>query len=87
MFISFVDFLSNNVFKYVSRKCLLPFAVNVDRTRDLQIFNLTLSQLSYPRKFPIKYLVASIPFKHCAQNGFSMKHDHIVTQMDKTCRH
>jgi hypothetical protein len=25
------------------------FAVSVDRTRDLQIFSLTLSQLSYPR--------------------------------------
>ena len=25
-------------------------AVSVDRTRDLQIFSLTLSQLSYPRK-------------------------------------
>ena len=24
-------------------------AVSVDRTRDLQIFSLTLSQLSYPR--------------------------------------
>jgi hypothetical protein len=26
------------------------YAVSVDRTRDLQIFSLTLSQLSYPRK-------------------------------------
>ena len=25
-------------------------AVSVDRTRDLQIFSLTLSQLSYPRR-------------------------------------
>ena len=25
------------------------YAVSVDRTRDLQIFSLTLSQLSYPR--------------------------------------
>ncbi|KAK8347426.1 hypothetical protein V6Z12_A06G016600 [Gossypium hirsutum] len=25
-------------------------AVNMDRTRDLQIFSLTLSQLNYPRK-------------------------------------
>ena len=30
-------------------KCLVFDAVNVDRTRDLQIFNLTLSHLSYPR--------------------------------------
>ena len=28
-------------------------AVNVDRTRDLQIFSLTLSQLSYPRKLQL----------------------------------
>ncbi|CAK7323752.1 unnamed protein product [Dovyalis caffra] len=32
-------------------------AVNVDRTRDLQIFSLTLSQLSYPRTD------ASAPFR------------------------
>jgi hypothetical protein len=32
------------------------FAVSVDRTRDLQIFSLTLSQLSYPRiVYNIKY--------------------------------
>jgi hypothetical protein len=28
------------------------YAVSVDRTRDLQIFSLTLSQLSYPRNVP-----------------------------------
>ena len=28
----------------------MKIAVSVDRTRDLQIFSLTLSQLSYPRK-------------------------------------
>ncbi|RDX71794.1 hypothetical protein CR513_48806, partial [Mucuna pruriens] len=28
----------------------VEIAVSVDRTRDLQIFSLTLSQLSYPRK-------------------------------------
>ena len=33
--------------KYLRKK--LIYAVNVDRTRDLQIFSLTLSQLSYPR--------------------------------------
>ena len=27
----------------------IVLAVNMDRTRDLQIFSLTLSQLSYPR--------------------------------------
>jgi hypothetical protein len=30
-------------------KMLKKIAVSVDRTRDLQIFSLTLSQLSYPR--------------------------------------
>ncbi len=35
-------------------------AVSVDRTRDLQIFSLTLSQLSYPRRResrPFKYIL------------------------------
>ncbi|KAF7831201.1 hypothetical protein G2W53_013534 [Senna tora] len=31
-------------------------AVSVDRTRDLQIFSLTLSQLSYPRKMFMRRL-------------------------------
>ena len=52
MFISCVEFLSNNALKCVFRKCLLPIVVNVDRTRDLKIFSLVLSQLSYPHNFP-----------------------------------
>ena len=32
-------------------KCLVSNAVKVDQTRDFQIFNLTLSQLSYPRNW------------------------------------
>ena len=32
-----------------NRQRKIVYAVSVDRTRDLQIFSLTLSQLSYPR--------------------------------------
>ncbi|CAN7052569.1 unnamed protein product [Brassica rapa subsp. trilocularis] len=35
------------------KKTLIKDAVSVDRTRDLQIFSLTLSQLSYPRNLLI----------------------------------
>jgi hypothetical protein len=38
--------LSKNNYMSVDPKM---YAVSVDRTRDLQIFSLTLSQLSYPR--------------------------------------
>ena len=31
------------------RRYAIFLALNVDRTSDLQIFNLTLSELSYPR--------------------------------------
>ncbi len=35
----------------------IALAVSVDRTRDLQIFSLTLSQLSYPRRRkPMPYI-------------------------------
>ncbi|CAN1811921.1 hypothetical protein LINPERHAP1_LOCUS26375 [Linum perenne] len=37
-------------------------AVSVDRTRDLQIFSLTLSQLSYPRKMFCEEKVFTIMF-------------------------
>ena len=35
-------------------------AMNVDRTRDLQIFSLTLSQLSYPRNVVIIHMVLGL---------------------------
>ena len=35
-------------------------AVNVDRTRDLQIFSLTLSQLSYPRNVVMSDLILGL---------------------------
>ena len=35
--------------KRVQKKTKMENAVSVDRTRDLQIFSLTVSQLSYPR--------------------------------------
>jgi hypothetical protein len=37
-------------------KTKLQIAVSVDRTRDLQIFSLTLSQLSYPRNCDYLYM-------------------------------
>jgi hypothetical protein len=36
----------------VNQENIKRHAVSVDRTRDLQIFSLTLSQLSYPRNVP-----------------------------------
>ena len=43
--------LCNELFRNVcvNIKNKKQIAVSVDRTRDLQIFSLTLSQLSYPR--------------------------------------
>ena len=38
-----------NKTKIINHKEQKEDAVSVDRTRDLQIFSLTLSQLSYPR--------------------------------------
>ena len=39
----------HNTLLHIQRKTGKKNAVSVDRTRDLQIFSLTLSQLSYPR--------------------------------------
>ena len=35
-------------------------AVNVDRTRDLQIFSVTLSQLRYPRNVVMNYVILEL---------------------------
>ena len=39
-------------------------AVSVDRTRDLQIFSLTLSQLSYPRDLVTVRIVRNFSLKN-----------------------
>ena len=43
-----------------SSKIFYVLAVNVDRTRDLQILSLTLSQLSYPRNFVMSDLISEL---------------------------
>ncbi len=46
-------------------------AVSVDRTRDLQIFSLTLSQLSYPRRSRyIPHQVQSLYIQQCSKKFF-----------------
>ncbi|GKU92144.1 hypothetical protein SLEP1_g5911 [Rubroshorea leprosula] len=42
-------FVFGCLFNQVEEKGKKQFVVTVDQTRDLQIFSLTLSQLSYPR--------------------------------------
>ena len=37
-------------------------AVNVDQTRELQIFSMTLSQLSYPRNVVMSDLILGIAY-------------------------
>jgi len=53
----------------MSDEKLKQIAVNVDRTRDLQIFSLTLSQLSYPR---LLYCVSNQELNHPKLAGVFM---------------
>ncbi len=50
---------------------MCALAVSVDRTRDLQIFSLTLSQLSYPRRREACQMVSNFP-------SYSVRNDLIV---------
>ncbi len=53
------------------RKTNCRNAVSVDRTRDLQIFSLTLSQLSYPRKSAGHYFSGFVYIEYFQKNKFT----------------
>jgi hypothetical protein len=48
------------------------FAVSVDRTRDLQIFSLTLSQLSYPRFVMLNGIQNLVKYMDGPQTSFTI---------------
>ncbi|CAN0890959.1 hypothetical protein LINGRAHAP2_LOCUS16735 [Linum grandiflorum] len=55
-------------------------AVSVDRTRDLQIFSLTLSQLSYPR-FRVQNVIVTILLTEVCRSAVTkqLSNEHYVS--------